>query len=109
MKWWQKLLLNTIVFLVLANFLDGFSVDNWQSAILAAIMLSLLNSIVKPIISILAIPVTLLTLGLFSFVISGLMIWFTSYLVAGFTVSSFGQAIIVSLILSLVNAFVEKN
>ena len=82
MKWWQKLLLNTIVFLVLANFLDGFSVDNWQSAILAAIMLSLLNSIVKPIISILAIPVTLLTLGLFSFVISGLMIWLTSYLVA---------------------------
>ena len=109
MKWWQKLLLNTIVFLVLANFLDGFSVDNWQTAILAAIMLSLLNSIVKPIISILAIPVTLLTLGLFSFVISGLMIWFTSYLVAGLTVSSFGQAIIVSLILSLVNAFVGKN
>ena len=108
MKWWQKLLLNTIVFLVLANFLDGFSVDNWQTAILAAIMLSLLNSIVKPIISILAIPVTLLTLGLFSFVISGLMIWFTGCLVAGFTVS-FGQAIIVSLILSLVNAFVGKN
>ena len=89
MKWWQKLLLNTIVFLVLANFLDGFSVDNWQSAILAAIMLSLLNSIVKPIISILALPVTLLTLGLFSFVISGLMIWFTYHLVAGFTVKSF--------------------
>ena len=109
MKWWQKLLLNTIVFLVLANFLDGFSVDNWQSAILAAIMLSLLNSIVKPIISILALPVTLLTLGLFSFVISGLMIWFTYHLVAGFTVKSFGQAIIVSLILSLVNAFVGKN
>jgi|SRR5690625_2610718 len=109
MKWWQRVVLNTLVFLVLANFLDGFYVNDWTAAILAAVILSLLNAVIKPIITILSIPVTLLTLGLFYFVINGLMIWMTSYLVAGFTVGSFGQAILVSLILSLVNSLVTAD
>lgn len=109
MKWWQRVLLNTVLFLVLANFLDGFNVDTWTSAVLAAVILSLLNGLVKPIVTILSLPVTLLTLGLFYFVINGLMIWMTSYLVAGFFVNSFGQAIFVSLILSLVNSFVSAD
>ncbi|HLR92457.1 MAG TPA: phage holin family protein, partial [Atopostipes sp.] len=106
---WQRVVLNTLVFLVLANFLDGFYVNDWTAAILAAVILSLLNAVIKPIITILSIPVTLLTLGLFYFVINGLMIWMTSYLVAGFTVGSFGQAILVSLILSLVNSLVTAD
>lgn len=109
MKWWQRVLFNTIIFLVLANFLDGFSVDNWVTALLAVIMLGILNTVVKPIVSLFSLPVTLLTLGLFSFVINGLMIWLTSFFVAGFTVNSFGQAIFVSLALSLVNALVTKK
>lgn len=109
MKWWQKVLLNAVVFLALASFLDGVNVDNWLTAILAAIMFSLLNTVVKPVVSLFAIPITLLTLGLFSFVINGLIIWLTSYFVAGFTLSSFGTAILVSLILSVVNALVGKD
>ncbi len=109
MKWWQKVLLNAVVFLALASFLDGVSVHNWMTAILAAVMLSVLNVIVKPIISLFSLPLTMLTLGLFYFVINGLMIWLTSYLVAGFTISSFGQAIFVSLILSLVNSLVARD
>lgn len=109
MKWWQRILFNTLVFLVLANFLDGVAVDDWTTAILAAVVLSVLNILIKPIISILALPVTFLTLGLFSFVINGLMIWLTSYLVAGFIISSFGQAMLVAIILSVVNALVAKD
>ena len=109
MKWWQRLLLNAVVFLILGNFLDGFSVDNWQAAIFAAIILGLLNSLVKPVITLFSIPITILTLGLFYFVINGLMIWLTGYLVAGIYVGSFGQAILVSLILSLVNLLVTKD
>ena len=109
MKWWQRVLLNSVIFLALANFLDGVTVDSWITAILAAVMLSLLNVVIKPIISLFALPVTMLTLGLFYFVINGLMIWLTSYFVAGFTLSSFGQAIFVSLVLSLVNALVTKD
>lgn len=109
MKWWQRVVLNTVIFLVLANFLDGFHVDEWTTAVLAAVILSLLNAIVKPIVTLLSLPVTLLTLGLFYFVINGLMIWLTGYFVAGFMVSSFGQAILVSMILSLVNSLVTAD
>ncbi|MEY8291531.1 phage holin family protein [Carnobacteriaceae bacterium 52-44] len=109
MKWWQRVVLNTVIFLVLANFLDGFHVDQWTTAVLAAVILSLLNAIVKPIVTLLSLPVTLLTLGLFYFVINGLMIWLTGYFVAGFMVSSFGQAILVSMILSLVNSLVTAD
>ena len=52
MKWWQRVLLNTVIFLVLANFLNGFYVYEWQSAVLAAVILSVLNAFVKPIITI---------------------------------------------------------
>lgn len=109
MKWWQRVILNTVLFLVLANFLDGFSVDTWTTAVLAAVILSLLNGLVRPIVGLLSLPLTILTLGLFYFVLNGLMIWLTGYLVSGFFVNSFGQAIFVSLILSLVNSLVSKD
>lgn len=109
MKWWQNVLLNTIIFLVLANFLNGFYVADWTAAVLAAVILSLLNTVVKPIISLFSFPLTLLTFGLFYFVINGLMIWMTSYFVAGLTINSFGQAMVVALILSVVNSLIAKD
>lgn len=109
MKWWQRVLLNTIIFLVLASFLDGFYVADWTSAVLAAVVLSLLNGLVRPIVAIFSLPFTLLTFGLFYFVINGLMIWLTSYFVAGLVIRSFGQAILVALILSLVNSLIAKD
>lgn len=109
MKWWQSVLLTTIIFLVLASFLDGFYVADWTAAVLAAVILSLLNAVVKPVISLFSFPLTLLTFGLFYFVINGLMIWLTSYFVSGLTVSSFGQSILVALILSVVNSLIAKD
>ncbi len=109
MKWWQRVLLNTVIFLILGNFLTGLQVASWQAAVLAAVILSLLNGLVKPIITLFSIPITILTLGLFYFVINGLMIWLTAYLVAGFSISSFGQALLVSLIVSVVNSLVTKD
>lgn len=109
MKWWQKVLLNTIIFLVLANFLNGFEVADWTVAVLAAVILSLLNAVVKPIVSLFSLPLTFVTFGLFYFVINGLMIWLTSYFVAGLVVNSFGQAILVSLIMSVVNSLIAND
>lgn len=109
MKWWQRILLNTIVFLVLASFLNGFHVSDWTAAVLASVVLSFLNTLVKPIVSLFSFPITIVTLGLFSFVINGLMIWMTNVLVSGFYVNSFSQAILVSLILSLINSLVVKD
>lgn len=109
MKWWQKVLLNTIIFLVLASFLNGFYVADWTAAVLAAVVLSLLNGLVRPIVALFSLPLTFLTFGLFYFVINGLMIWLTSYFVSGLTVRSFGQAILVSLILSIVNSLIASD
>lgn len=109
MKWWQRILLNTLIFLILGNALNGFFVDSWTTAILGAVIFGILNTFIKPIIRILSIPITLVTLGLFYFVINGLMIWLTSYFVAGFIVNSFGQAIFVALIVSVVNSLVTRD
>lgn len=109
MRWWQRVVLNTVIFLVLASFLNGFYVADWTSAVLAAVILSLLNAVVKPIVSLFSLPLTFLTFGLFYFVVNGLMIWLTSYFVSGLSVNSFGQAIVVSLILSVVNSLIVND
>lgn len=94
---------------MLASFLNGFYVADWTAAVLAAVVLSLLNGLVRPIVALFSLPLTFLTFGLFYFVINGLMIWLTSYFVSGLTVRSFGQAILVSLILSIVNSLIASD
>lgn len=109
MRWWQKILIDSIIFLSLAGLLDSFTVTSWPAAILAAIVLGLLNIFVKPILVIFSLPITFLTMGLFYFVINGLMITFTSYFVSGFQVASFGAAMGVSLLLSIINSILGMN
>lgn len=109
MKWWQKILANTLIFLALAGFFNGFNISSWQSALIAAAVFALLNLIVKPILVILSFPITILTLGLFYFIINGLMLWLTSTLVSGFYFSSFGMALLIALIVSALNTFFENS
>lgn len=108
-KWWQRLLIDSIIFLSLAGLLDSFTVTSWPAAILAAIVLGLLNIFVKPILLFFSLPITFLTMGLFYFVINGLMISFTSFFVSGFQVDGFGAAMGVSLLLSLINSVLGMN
>ncbi|MBK9457857.1 MAG: phage holin family protein [Sphingobacteriales bacterium] len=82
-----SVLMNGLVVYLLANFLPGVHVTGLWTAIIVGCVIGLINNFVKPIISIIAMPVTVLTLGLFSFVINGLMIPLASYLVSGFHVS----------------------
>ncbi|MCC5896217.1 MAG: phage holin family protein [Alkalibacterium sp.] len=105
MKWWQRILANTIIFLALAGFLGGFYIDSWATALVAAVVFGILNVIVKPILVVLSLPITMMTLGLFYFIINGLMLWLTAVLVSGFGFSSFGMALIVALIVSALNAY----
>ncbi|MCC5889678.1 MAG: phage holin family protein [Alkalibacterium sp.] len=109
MKWWQRILANTIIFLALAGFLEGFTITTWSTALIAAVVFGVLNIIVKPILVILSLPITLMTLGLFYFIINGLMLWLTAVLVSGFGFSSFGLALLVALIVSALNAFFNSN
>lgn len=88
------------MFLV-AELLPGVNVDDYFSALLVAVVLAFLNAIVKPLLTILTIPITVLTLGLFLLVINALIIIFAEKLVNGFHVEGFFTALIFSLLLSL--------
>ena len=85
----------------MANFLPGVHVDNYLSALMVAVVLAFLNTIVKPILTILTIPITIVTLGLFLLVINAIIIIFAEKLVSGFHVDGFLTALFFSLILSL--------
>jgi len=82
--------------------LPGFEVDGWGPAILAAVVLALMNAMAHPFLSVLTLPSNLLTLGLLLFVINASLVWLTAAVVPGFRVRGFGTALLASLLLSLV-------
>lgn len=96
-----KILLSAVAVLVIARFLPGVSIENYTSAIIVAVVLGILRVTVKPILIILTLPVTILTLGLILLVINALIIMLADNLIDGFYVSGFWIALIFSLILSI--------
>ena len=99
-----RFLLSGVAVLLTAYLLPGVHVDHYGYALLAALLISLANVIVKPILIILTIPITILTLGLFLLVINALIILLVDFLVPGFTVDGFWWALAFSLILSIFNS-----
>ena len=89
--------------LLLTRVLPGFVVTGWGPALWAAFWLALLNTILKPILFVLTLPLTILTLGLFLFVLNALMLWLAAHLVRGFSIpGGFGTTLVASIVLSLV-------
>ena len=107
-----KWLLSAAALLGVAYVYGGVSVASFGTAMFAAAIIGLLNVLVRPILVILTIPITLLTLGLFLFVINALMFWAASGLIGGFHVNGFWAALLGSLIYSalgvLIDAVLEK-
>ena len=104
MKFILRLLLSALAVVLLANILPGVHVATYGIAILVALVLSLLNMLVKPLLVILTLPVTILTLGLFLLVINALIILLASSLVSGFNVDGFWWALLFSLLLSVLQS-----
>jgi putative membrane protein len=100
-------LLLAAALLLVAYLYPGVTVSNFGAAMIAAFVLGLLNTVVRPLLVLLTLPVTLLTLGLFLFVINALMFWAAAGLLAGFNVSGFGAALIGSLIYSLCGMVID--
>lgn len=96
-----RLIVSTIVVIGASRILQGFHVDTTQSAVIAAIVMGLLNTFVKPILQFLSFPITLITLGLFYFVINIALVYLCAYLVDGFSVSSVIAALLFSIGLSI--------
>lgn len=93
----------------LAHVLPGIHIDTFWTAIVFAVVLAILNIFVKPLIILLTLPVTILTLGLFLFVINALVVLIASKFVNGISIASFGWALLFSLILSLVTSVLERE
>ncbi|MBE16722.1 MAG: phage holin family protein [Dokdonia sp.] len=96
-----KVLLTAVAVVVLAKLLPGVAVSGFVSAIIVAVVIAILRFIVKPILIILTIPITILTFGLFLFVINALIIMMADYFIDGFAVSNFWIALLFSILLSI--------
>lgn len=99
------ILFNTLAVLVTSYILPGVHVKNFLTALVVAIVLGIVNAILRPIIFILTLPINILTLGLFSFVIMGALVYLVSAIVPGFTLDNFWWAIAFAIIVALVNWF----
>ncbi len=112
MTYFQRLIINMLTFISLSVLLPQMvHVRSIGMALLASFVLSLLNALIKPILTIISFPLTLLTLGFFSFVINALMLQFTSSFVgaSNFGFSSFGAALLVAIIMAIVNLIVTEH
>jgi len=98
-----RLLFNALGLVLIAEYVPGISVDGIYPAIIAALVLGLLNIIIRPILLILTLPITILTLGLFALVINGALFLFAASFIEGFAVSSFWTALLGSILMSIIS------
>ncbi|MDH6363348.1 putative membrane protein [Enterococcus sp. PF1-24] len=112
MSYFQRLIVNTLTFVSMAViFPNMVFVSGFGTAIIASFVLSLLNMLVKPVLTILSLPFTLITFGLFSFVVNAAMLQLTSFFVgsAKFGFATFGASILVAIVMSIVNSIVSEH
>jgi putative membrane protein len=95
-------ILNAAALLLVAYVYPGVTVESFFAAAIAALVLGLINAVVRPILVLLTLPVTLLTLGLFLFVLNALLFWFVAEIVQGFRVTGFMAALIGSVLYSVI-------
>lgn len=103
-----KLIITMLALVITAGITPGIYINGLWAGFWAALILGIVNILIKPVFTILTLPLTILTLGLFIFVINGLMLLITAALVPGFTVSGFFAAIIGSIILSICTWVINK-
>ena len=108
MKLLVKWLLSAAALLAVAHLYNGVVVQSFSAALVAELVIGLLNAALRPILIILTLPVTILTLGLFLFVINALLFYWASALLDGFQVRSFGAALIGSLLYSLIGLVIHS-
>lgn len=104
-----RLIITAAVAYGLSKVLSGIEVADFWTAFIFAVILALLNVFVKPILILLTLPVTILTLGLFLFVINALVILLASRIVEGFVVENFWWGLLFALLLSIINTFINNQ
>ena len=103
MNWGVRLILNSFALIIADALVKGFAIRGFFSALLAALVLGAVNTLIKPVLVVLTLPITFFTLGLFIFIINGLVFWIASWVVPGFTVYGFWGAFWGAMITSIVS------
>lgn len=101
-------LINAATLIAIAYIVPGVEVSSFYIALITALLLGLVNVTLRPILIFLTLPITILTLGLFTFVINGLMFWFVASFIDGFNVAGFWPAFVGALIMAIVNWLVSS-
>ena len=96
-------IVNAVALVLIAYFVPGIELSGWYAAFLVALVLGIINVVLKPIVVFFTLPLNILTLGLFTLVINGLLFWLAGTIVKGFEVSGFGVAFLGALLMSLIN------
>lgn len=96
-------LINALCLLALPYVLPAVHIEGLSTALIGALVIGLLNALIRPVLVILTLPITIVTLGLFVFVINGLIFWFVARFLEGFYIDSFGWAIVAAVVYSLIS------
>ncbi len=101
------IVVTSLLVLLVAKMVSGIEVENWGSAVMVALVLGLVNALVRPLMVFLTLPITNLTFGLFLLVINAAMLWLAASIVPGVKVKGFGPAFLGALLLSVFNVVVS--
>jgi putative membrane protein len=108
-KWIINLLISAAVVYFAAWLLPGIHIGSFISALIVALVMGFLNRFVKPVLTILTIPITIITLGLFLLILNVLLIYFTDWLISGFSVDGFWSALFFALIVGFINSILKDD
>ena len=98
-----RMLLNALIVYAVAHIIKGVHIRGFGTAILVAVVLGLINALIRPVLFLLTLPINVLTLGLFTFVLNALLFWSVTWFVPGFSVDSFISALVASFLVSLMS------
>lgn len=100
--------LNAIILMLIPYAVPGVQIGNFYIALITALVLAIVNAIIRPILLVLTLPINILTLGLFTLVINGLMFWFVSTFIRGFEINGFWPAFWAALIFSVISMIINS-
>ncbi|WP_167629396.1 phage holin family protein [Listeria valentina] len=109
MRWLIGVIINAVLFVAMSGFFSSFHVDGFMTAVIASFILAILNMLVRPILFILTLPINILTLGLFTFVVNALMLELTTYFMgSSFSIDGFGMAMLIAAIMAFANMIINS-
>src|SRR3989344_1543023 len=100
-------IISGLAILLISQYLPGFSVESFFTALVVALVLGIINALIKPVVVILTLPINIMTLGLFTFVINAFFIWATAYIVPGFDIEGFVPAFVGAFALWLISTVIN--